>query len=106
MPGSDLNRPILNDGDVEILKAHDSHDEIDDRETLANYVRALARMTIAVGQDNSYHMGDIQRMVGVANDLETGRYDVDEIHRWVDDLSLSDGVEYPDPREDSDDQPH
>lgn len=93
--GSDLDRPILNDGDYDILVTYESHREIDDMETLAAYVRALARMTVAVSRDDSYHMGDIQRMVGVANDLERGEYATTEIHEWLEQLSVPDGVEPP-----------
>ncbi|QLH82450.1 hypothetical protein [Halosimplex pelagicum] len=95
MPGNDLDRPILNDGDREVLDRYNSHAEIDDREELAEYMRALARMTIAVSREDSYHMGDVQRFVGVANDLEAGDYAVDEIQNWLEDASIGDGVEAP-----------
>lgn len=92
---SDFDRPILNDGDREIIDEYASHEEIDDAETLAEYVRALARMFVAVSRDDSYHMGDIQRVVAVANHLERGKYTVDQVHEWLDDLSVPEGVSAP-----------
>jgi len=92
---SDLKRPVLNDGDKEILERYDEHREIDNTSELADYIRAFTRMIIATSQEDSYHMGDMQRMVGVANDLERGEYSKETVHEWFDELDIRHGVERP-----------
>ena len=92
-----LEEPILADGDREVLDRHDSFDDPETPAEFQNYCGAFARMILSISKEDSYRMGNVQRIMGIGNAVERSEVALDDGKAALNDADVSARGGVPDP---------
>jgi len=94
-----MNReePILNDGDHQVLDRHDSFEDPETPAGFQKYCGAFARMVLVMSREDSYRMGNVQRIVGIGNAVGRGEVALDDGKMALEDADVSVRGGVPDP---------
>ena len=92
-----LETPILADGDRQVLDRYDGFEDPETPTEFQNYCGALARMILAGARENSYRMGNVQRIMGIGNAVERGEVALDDGKAALDDADVGVRKGVPDP---------
>ena len=92
-----LEEPILKDRDRQALDRHDSFEDPETPAEFQKYCQAFARMILAMSREDSYRMGNVQRIMGIGNAVGRGEVALGDGKAALDDADVSVRGGVPDP---------
>jgi len=97
-----LEEPVLNDGDRQVLDRHDSFEDPETPAEFQKYCHAFARMIFVMGREDSYRMENLLRISSIGNAVERGEVALNDGKAALDDTDVGVRGGVPDPEAISD----